>query len=205
MILGINYRVERILLATVLTSFGYICLFALGVNTLNLRLIELYGVRALGFFFLSATIVGCITADKLLKYLVDDKHQTSMNSLILWGLATVSLSILLRDAPLESIIVETKEIDFREASISALEYPCNLPNGYCETGVPKNTDAASLISFVFPNNFVSYKQVGVGPVNLAEWVYRINYLTESELSREYLRQKKSGSFIPYKLLERKIQ
>jgi hypothetical protein len=202
--LGTKYRIEKILLATVLSSFGYVCLFALGVNTLNLRLIELYGVRALGFFFLSSTIASCFIVDKYLKYLEVDKILTSLNSLIVCGLAVVSLSFLFVIDPPESIIAEIKGIDFQKASLSALEYPCNLPSDYCDKGVPENTDAASLIPFVFRNNFVSFKQVGVGGVNLAEWVYRINNLTESELRREYLRQRNTGRFTPYKLHERKI-
>jgi hypothetical protein len=119
-------------------------------------------------------------------------------------LAAISLSLLLKIDPLGSIIAETKGIDFKKASISALDYPCNLPSGYCDTGIPKNAGAGSLITYVFQDNFVSYKQVGVGPVNLAEWVNRIDHLTESELRTEYLRQRRSGNFVPYKLLERKI-
>jgi hypothetical protein len=57
-----------------------------------------------------------------------------------------------------------------------------------------------MIEFVFPNNFVSFKQVGVGPANLAEWVSRIDRLTNSELRKEYLAQKKRGKFEPYSLL-----
>lgn len=202
-VLGVKHQIEKVVLVTAVSSFGFICLFALGVKTLNLRLIELYGVRALGFFFLSVTIAGCYIMDRYLKNLIVEKHVTSLKPLALSGLAAISLSILFKIDSYESLIVETKGINFQKSSMSALQYPCNLPSDYCDAGIPKNVDAVSLISFVFPNNFVSYKQVGVGPANLAEWVRRIDHLTELELRTEYLRQKDAGIFTPYKLLERK--
>lgn len=201
--LGVKYQIEKVVLVTISSSFGFICLFALGVKTLNLRLIELYGVRALGFFFFSVTIAGCYILDRNLKNLVAEKNLISLKILALSGLVAISLSILFKIDSYESLIVETKGINFQKSSISALQYPCNLPSDYCDAGIPKNVDPVSLFSFVFPGNFVSYKQVGVGPANLAEWVRRIDYLTELELRTEFLRQKDTGIFTPYKLLQRK--
>jgi hypothetical protein len=200
MIFAIKFRLEKILLSTILSSSVLICLFAFGVKTLNLRLIELYGVRALGFFFLSSTLLVCYWISSCINHLNLDRYLKSLNNISMFGLAAASLFLLLRIHPIDSIIAGTKAINIQEASMSALKYPCNLPNTQCKTGIPNKSEARDMIEFVFPNNFVSFKQVGVGPANLAEWVSRIDRLTNSELRKEYLAQKKRGKFEPYSLL-----
>jgi hypothetical protein len=187
---AILLRESKIVLISIIgfVSYIHLALWYIGVKTLNFELLQLYGIRALGLYTLTCSIVLLACMRKIFG------RKISLTTGREMFVATILVFLILTFQTQHSLILETSAKVWKLEPTTLqkrLAYPCSLTEKSCESSKSLNS---SNPKEVFLGNYVSIKQLGFGVNFYREWLKRLNLISDDCLAKRYRLEQTLNSF-----------
>ncbi len=193
---AILLRQLKVILISIIALVCYIhlALWYVGVRTLNFELLQLYGIRALGLYTLTCSIVffACIKKISQRSISLTKGREMFMTTILVILILTFQTSVSEKLQVQEILETKAKVWKLERTALNAgLSYPCSLTKGSCESFKSLNF---SNPNEVFLGNYVSIKQLGFGVNFYREWLKRLNQISDDCLAKRYRLEETLNSY-----------